>query len=214
VPILAGWLVDHWREPDNGIWEIRGALRRYTHSLLNAVSGLAGAASLVDQQLVAGDADQWRQAAAAATDAIGPSGGAMEIHLDGGGADAALSQAALLAGLERFRERIDPTLNLIVKRLARGGLIDRHESRADTLADPCAPFVFPTFWLAGALAAMGRDGAAWLEGALATRGPLGLFGEVADPRDSSPLGNYPQVQSHATFVLAVVPRRAAPRSPA
>ena len=205
VPILAGWLVDHWREPDNGIWEIRGALRRYTHSLLTAVSGLAGAASLADRRLVAGDAEQWRRAAAAATDAIGPSGGAMEIHLDGGGADAALSQAALLTGMERFKERIDPTLDLIVERLARGGLIDRHESQADTLADPCAPFVFPTFWLAGALAATGRDGSAWLEGALATRGPLDLFGEVADPRDGSPLGNYPQVQSHATFVLAVVP---------
>jgi GH15 family glucan-1,4-alpha-glucosidase len=205
VPILAGWLVDHWREPDNGIWEIRGALRRYTHSLLTAVSGLAGAASLADRRLVAGDAEQWRRAAAAATDAIGPSGGAMEIHLDGGGADAALSQAALLTGMERFKERIDPTLDLIVERLARAGLIDRHESQADTLADPCAPFVFPTFWLAGALAATGRDGSAWLEGALATRGPLDLFGEVADPRDGSPLGNYPQVQSHATFVLAVVP---------
>ena len=44
---------------------------------------------------------------------------------------------------------------------------------------------------------------AWLDAALATRGPLGLFGEVADPVDHSPLGNYPQVQSHAAFVLAV-----------
>jgi len=88
--------------------------------------------------------------------------------------------------------------------LDRGGLIDRHEAQADTLADPCAPFVFPTFWLAGALAATGRDGSPWLEAALGTRGRLGLFGEVADPDDHTPLGNYPQVQSHAAFVLAVV----------
>jgi GH15 family glucan-1,4-alpha-glucosidase len=64
--------------------------------------------------------------------------------------------------------------------------------------------VFPTFWLAGALTASGRDGSRYLEAALATRGALGLFGEVADPVDHTPLGNYPQVQSHATFVLAVV----------
>ncbi len=205
VPVLADWLVNHWTEPDNGIWEIRGAPRRYTHSLLTAISGLTGAASLADGRRVAGDASAWRRAAAAATAVIGEGGGALQIHLDGGGADAALAQAALLSGLERFGTRIEPTLDLIVERLDRGGLIDRHESQADTLADPCAPFVFPTFWLAGALAATGRDGTKYLETALATRGPVGLFGEVADPDDHTPLGNYPQVQSHAAFVLAVVP---------
>jgi GH15 family glucan-1,4-alpha-glucosidase len=204
VPILAGWLVDHWQEPDNGIWEIRGTPRRYTHSLLTAVSGLMGAASLADRRLVTGDASIWRRAAAAATATIGPTGGAMEIHLDGGGADAALTQVGMLGGLEGFSARIGPTLDLIMDRLGRGGLVDRHESQADTLADPCAPFIFPTFWLAGALAASGRDGSRYLETALATHGSLGLFGEVADPVDHAPMGNYPQVQSHATFVLAVL----------
>ena len=140
----------------------------------------------------------------AIADDIGATAGPLEIHLDGGGADAALAQAALLGGLDFVAQRIDPTLDLIAGRLDRGGLIDRHEADADTLADPCAPFVFPTFWLAGAHRARGRDGSRWLQAALATRGPLGLFGEVADPSDHSPLGNYPQVQSHAALVLAVV----------
>ena len=204
VPILAGWLVEHWAEPDNGIWEIRGAPRRYTHSLVTALSGLMGAASLVDRRIVSGDAVAWRRAAAAATAAIGATGGAMEIHLDGGGADAALAQLALLGGLEGFNSRIAPTLDLIAERLGRGGLVDRHQPQADTRSDPCAPFVFPTFWLAGALAAVGRDGSQYLGAAVSTRGPLDLFGEVADPIDHTPLGNYPQVQSHASFVLAVV----------
>jgi GH15 family glucan-1,4-alpha-glucosidase len=205
VPALAGWLVQHWREPDHGIWEIRGAPARYTHSLVTAASGLHGAATLADQGVVSGDATAWRRTAAAIAGDIGTTGGALELRLDGWGADAALAQAALLGGLDVVAARIGPTLDLIVKRLDRGGLIDRHESRADTLADPCAPFVFPTFWLAGALAATGRDGSPWLAAALATRGPLGLFGEVADPVEHAPLGNYPQVQSHAAFVLAVIP---------
>jgi GH15 family glucan-1,4-alpha-glucosidase len=204
VPILAGWLAEHWREPDHGIWEIRGAPRRYTHSLVTAASGLEGAAALADQGLFPGDAASWRRAAAAIAADIGATAGALEIHIDGGGADAALAQAALLGGLDFVAERIDPTLDLIAARLDRGGLIDRHEAEADTLADPCAPFVFPTFWLAGAFRVRGRDGSRWLQAALATRGPLGLFGEVADPSDHSPLGNYPQVQSHAALVLAVV----------
>jgi GH15 family glucan-1,4-alpha-glucosidase len=208
VPVLAEWLVQHWREPDNGIWEIRGAPARYTHSLVTAVSGLEGAAALVDQRRVPGDASAWRQAAASIARAIGPTGGALEIRLDGWGADAALSQVALLGGLTAFSPRTAPTLDLIIERLDRGGLIDRHEAQADTRQDPCAPFVFPTFWLAAALAGTGRDGSQWLESALATRGPLGLFGEVADPVDHSPLGNYPQVQSHAAFVLATIAEEA------
>jgi GH15 family glucan-1,4-alpha-glucosidase len=205
VPILAGWLVQHWREPDHGIWEIRGAPARYTHSLVTAASGLEGAAALADQRVVRGDAAAWRRTAAAIAGDMGLTGGPLEIRLDGWGADAALAQAALLGGLDLVAARTGPTLDLIVERLDRGGLIDRHESQADTSADPCAPFVFPTFWLAAALAAAGRDGSRWLDAALATRGRLGLFGEVADPIDRSPLGNYPQVQSHAAFVLAVVP---------
>ena len=203
VPVLANWLVEHRRDPDHGIWEIRGAPARYTHSLLTTVSGLEGAAALAEQGATRGDAAAWRQAAAvAATDLA--AGNALELRLDGGGADAALTQAALLRGLEAIASRIDPTLDLIIERLGRGGLIDRYEGQPDALDDPCAPFVFPTFWLAGALVARRRDGSKWLDAALASRGPLGLFGEVADPADHMPLGNYPQVQSHAAFVLAVV----------
>ena len=202
VPILAAWLVEHLRDPDNGIWEIRGEPARYTHSLVTAVSGLQGAVALADQRLVSGDALVWRRAAVAAAADLGASG-ALELRIDGGGADAALAQAALLGGLEAIAHRVDATLRLIAERLDRGGLVDRYEGRPDMIADPCAPFVFPTFWLARALETTGHDGSRWLEAALATAGPLGLFGEVADPVDHSPLGNYPQVQSHAAFVLAV-----------
>jgi alpha,alpha-trehalase len=203
VPILAGWLTRHWRAPDHGIWEIRGAPRRYTHSLLTALSGLSGAAALAGAGAVIGNSRLWRDAAAAIGTELGSTGIAMQLRLDGGGADAALAQAALLTGVEAIRSQVDATLDLIIKRLHRGGLVDRYEGQPDTIDDPSAPFVFPTFWLSAALSATGRDGSAWLEAALGTRGPLGLFGEVADSLDRTPLGNYPQVQSHAAFVLAV-----------
>jgi len=208
VPILAGWLTEHRGDPDNGIWEIRGRPRSYTHSLVTAASGLAGAADLAAAGLVAGDAHVWRGAASQTIAGLGTSGGALQLRLDGGGADAALAQLALLGGLDSLRSRVAPTLDLIIDRLDRGGLVDRYEGQPDTLTDPCAPFVFPTFWLAAAMTATRRDGSRWLDAALATRGPLGLFGEVADPTTRTPLGNYPQVQSHAAFALAVTaPRR-------
>ncbi|HVC05379.1 MAG TPA: glycoside hydrolase family 15 protein [Candidatus Acidoferrales bacterium] len=206
VPILATWLTDHWREPDNGIWEIRGMPRRYTHSLITAMSGLTGAAALADSGVVAGDPKRWRAAASAVAAAL-KGEGALELRLDGGGADAALAQLSLLGGLESLESRVPATLELIVARLDRGGLIDRYEGQPDTVDDPCAPFVFPTFWLSAAMRSRGADGSRWFEAALATRGPLGLFGEVADPRDHTPLGNYPQVQSHAAFAMAVMADR-------
>jgi alpha,alpha-trehalase len=210
VPILAGWLTRHSREPDSGIWEIRGRPRRYTHSLITAISGLEGAAALVDSGLVAGDARPWRHDATLIGAELGSNGTALQLRLDGGGADAALAHAALLGGLDAVGPHLRATLDLIVERLDRGGLVDRYEGQPDTIGDPCAPFVFPTFWLSGALTATGRDGSPWFEAALGTRGPLGLFGEVADPLDHTPLGNYPQVQSHAAFALAVTSVRSRP----
>ena len=204
VPLLGDWLTAHRHDPDYGIWEIRGAPRRYTHSLITAASGLAGAADLAARGLVSGDEAGWRRAAALVVEDLGATGeGALQLSLDGGGADAALAQLTLLGGLDALHNRVAPTLDLIVERLDQDGLVDRYEGQPDTLTDPCAPFVFPTFWLAAALSASGRDGSRWLEAALATRGPLGLFGEVADPVTHQPLGNYPQVQSHAAFALAM-----------
>jgi GH15 family glucan-1,4-alpha-glucosidase len=210
VAILADWLTNQWREPDNGIWEIRGARRRYTHSLVTALSGLSGAAALADSGVVEGDADAWRIVAARIGSEVDAGDAALQLRLDGGGADAALAQVPLLAGVESLRSRAGATLDLIVERLDRNGLIDRYAGQPDTLDDPCAPFVFPTFWLSAALTAVGRDGSRWLDAALKTRGPLGLFGEVADPVNHAPLGNYPQVQSHASFALAVTRVRSRP----
>lgn len=203
IPILATWLTEHWREPDHGIWEIRGLPRRYTHSLVTAMSGLAGAAALADSGAVAGDVETWREASASVAAAL-KGEGALELRLDGGGADAALAQLSLLRGLESLEPRMPATLELIIERLDRGGLIDRYEGQPDTVDDPCAPFVFPTFWLSAAMRSRGIDGSRWFQAALVARGPLGLFGEVADPRDHTPLGNYPQVQSHAAFAMAVM----------
>jgi GH15 family glucan-1,4-alpha-glucosidase len=102
--------------------------------------------------------------------------------------------------------RAAATLESITTDLERGGLIDRHDPGQDPSTDPCAPFVFPTFWVAEAQACIGRDGSRHFAAAASARGSLDLFGEVADPADNSPLGNYPQVQSHASFLLAATDR--------
>jgi GH15 family glucan-1,4-alpha-glucosidase len=210
---LAAWLVDHWHEPDYGIWEIRGRPRHYTHSRVMAWAGLNSAATLVERGAVDGDALTWRRSARAIRAAVVSNrAGALELHDGGGGADAALTMCALTGFLAPGDPLLQATLQLIAAKLDRGGLLDRYEGQRDGLPDPCAPFVFPSLWMAMAQATTHHEPAPYLSAAFASRSPLGLWGEVAQPDDRSPLGNYPQVQSHASFVLATVEPRLSPKS--
>jgi alpha,alpha-trehalase len=210
---LAGWLVDHWHEPDYGIWEIRGAPRHYTHSRVMAWAGLSSAATLVERGALNGDAVGWRRCArtiraAVVTDRAAP----LELHAGGGGADAALTMCALTGFLAPGDPLLQATVELIAAKLDHDGLLDRYEGQPDGIPDPCAPFVFPSLWMAMAQAMTQRASAPYLSAALASCSALGLWGEVAQPGGLTPLGNYPQVQSHASFVLATVEPRLSPRS--
>ena len=202
--VLADWTASHWTTPDYGIWEIRGQPRRYTHSAVMAWAGLDAAAALVESGRIQRRAD-WRTAAdAIRRDVLAPAPSALRLHIEGGGADAALSAAVDTGFLDPRSGLATATLDLIAVELAEHNVLQRYRGTQDLLEDPCAAFVFPTFWLASAETLAGRDGSVWLQGAAATAGPLGLFGEVRDPETGGPLGNYPQVQSHAALVMALV----------
>ena len=85
--------------------------------------------------------------------------------------------------------------------------MERHSPILDgTIAPPCAPFIFVTLWLAAALERCGRSGRKYARAALRERGFGGLMGEVALPKNG-PMGNYPQVQSHASLILTAIPGR-------
>ena len=206
---VADWTAAHWTEPDHGIWEIRGQARRYTHSRVMAWAGLQRATDLAERGVVEGRATAWRNAAASIHAALLDTAGPLQLTDVGGGPDAALAQAITVGLLKPGDPRAAATLDSIVSGLGRNGLLERHDPREDVSTDPCAPFLFPTFWLAEALQRCGRDGTAPFAAAVSTRGALDLFGEVADPQTRAPLGNYPQVQSHASFVLAATPENAA-----
>ena len=203
APRLAGWAVEHERETDHGIWEVRGRPRHYTHSRLTAGAGLLAAAALAASGRIAGDGAAWQAAAARLQAAALAGSGALQLHAAGGGPDAALSLAVAGGLLGRDDPRAAATLDAIAAELDHDGLLDRYVGQPDGIADPCAPFVFPSFWMADAERALGRDARPRIARVAATCGRHGLYGEVVDPQTGGPLGNYPQVQSHAAFVLAV-----------
>jgi GH15 family glucan-1,4-alpha-glucosidase len=214
VPRLAEFAADRAGRPDHGIWEIRGKPRRYAHSLALVWSGLRRAAMLASAGACRGDPERWTAIAARIRSDVlkrcSPAMG-LQLHDRGGGPDAALSQAVLLGLLAPDDPCARATLNSITARLVRGCGVDRYEGQPDGLNAPCAPFVFPAFWLAAAEEMCGLDGTQRFTAAVSAAGPLGLFGEVVDPATCRPLGNYPQVQSHASFVLAAFGGADAPR---
>ncbi|HET9051541.1 MAG TPA: glycoside hydrolase family 15 protein [Candidatus Dormibacteraeota bacterium] len=210
VPRLAETAAREAWTPDHGIWEIRGEPGLYTHSRVAAWAGLRHAAGLAEAGVCEGDAARWSAAAAAIRARVlrecVDASGALTLRAGGGGADAALAEALTGGFLAPGDPRAAATLDAITTRLARGALVDRYEGQPDGLGDPCLPFVFATFWVAAAEDACGRDGAGRFGAAAASRGALDLMGEVADPATSTPHGNVPQAQSHASLVLAAASR--------
>jgi GH15 family glucan-1,4-alpha-glucosidase len=207
VPELAGLAERRWEQPDHGIWEIRGAPRHYTQSRVMAWTGLRRAAVLARRGSVAGDPERWEAVAAriraSVLDGL-PAAAPLPLH-PGGGLDGALGLVPLVGFLSATDPRAAATLEAISTELGASGLVERHSPVDDGIADPCAPFVFATLWLGAALERGGGDGRRHVAAALAEHGVGGLLGEVALP-GRGPLGNYPQVQSHASLILAALPR--------
>ena len=214
VPALAEATRVRWLTPDHGIWEIRGDPRMYTHSQVMAWTGLRRAASLARRGAVAGDADAWERTAeriraSVLVDERERPRRYLPFDLaDGGyGEDAALAVAPLVGFLGPKDPVAIGTLQAIVGRLGVSGLVERHSSVLDgSIPPPCAPFIFATLWLAAALERCGRSGRRYARAALNERGFGGLLGEVALPKNG-PMGNYPQVQSHASVILTALPVR-------
>jgi GH15 family glucan-1,4-alpha-glucosidase len=200
---VVAWAAQSWREPDHGIWEIRGAPRRYTHSRVMAWTALRDGAELCERGVIAGDAAGWRRAAAEVhAEVLRGVSSSLQLTTAGGGPDSALSCLTQTGFLAPGHPVVTATLAAIAGRLDRGGLLDRCLPEEEASPEPCGPFLFPSFWMATAAEQAGMRGRRHFDAAVAARGELDLFGEVADPGPLTPLGNYPQVQSHAAFVLA------------
>jgi GH15 family glucan-1,4-alpha-glucosidase len=196
--------------PDHGIWEVRGRRKRYTHSRIMAWMALRRAAAMARRTPGLGDAARWEGAAdelhaRILAEHLQPSG-ALSLHHRGGGPDAALTLVPLVGFLRCDEPTTTATLDSIERGLSRDGLLDRYLGQPDHIPDPCAPFLFPTLWLASARERCGGDGTVAFAAAVATRGDGDLFGEVAHPATLTPLGNYPHIQSHAAFILTAFTR--------
>ncbi|MGH9226434.1 MAG: glycoside hydrolase family 15 protein [Acidimicrobiales bacterium] len=204
--------IEHWPEPDRGIWEVRGELQHFTSSKLMcwvACDRGARLARLRDQPELA---EEWSKVAA-------------EIHADicEKGIDergvftqaygtTALDASVLLMPLVRFLPADDPriraTVVAIADELTVDGLVLRYrtDQTDDGLAGEEGTFTICSFWLVSALSEIGEHerARALCERLLGFASPLGLYAEELDPRTGRHLGNFPQAFTHLALINAVM----------
>ena len=204
--------LEHWREPDRGIWEIRGEPKHFTSSKLLCWVAADRGARLARLREDTDTARQWQKAAD-------------EIHadicanaLDERGVfcqhyeTSALDASVLLMPLVRFLpsgdERIRATVLAIADELTRDGLALRYQvgQTDDGLAGEEGTFTICSFWLVSALAEIGEHRRArdLCEKILSYASPLLLYAEEIDPRSGRHLGNFPQAFTHLALINAVM----------
>ncbi len=213
---LLEWLESGWREPDQGIWEVRGPRRHFTHSKVMAWVAFDRAARSVELFGREGPADRWRAMAheihaEVLREAWNEEIGAFAQSYGSDRLDAAVLMMPLVGFLPAREERMVRTVNTIRTDLTRGGLVERYRAdegnvEVDGLPPGEGTFLPCSFWLAQVLAMQGRDVAAHalFEQLLALRNDLGLLAEEYDTDRGRLVGNFPQAFTHLSLVDAAL----------
>ncbi len=203
-----------WREPDEGIWEVRGGRRHFTHSKVLAWVAFDRAAIAAARAGDASASTRWRRVAAeihedVCRNGFDPQLGSFVQHYGSKRLDASLLQIPLVSFLPASDPRMRGTVAAIERRLMReGGLVMRYESEdgVDGLPPGEGAFIACSFWLVENYALQRRLDAAraLFEKLLAVRNDLGLLAEEYDPCAGRMLGNFPQAFSHLGMINAAI----------
>lgn len=203
-----------WRQPDQGIWEVRSEGRVFTYSAALCQVALDRAATIAERLALPGPVARWRSAAGTIRTAIleeAWDGGAQTLceHLGGGGVDASLLALPLRQVVPADHPRMVATTRAVVERLGAGsGLLYRylHHDSPDGVPGDEGAFLLCSFWLVDNLAGQGRlDEAEELYASLCARAsPLGLLSEQIDPATGELTGNFPQAFSHIGVIASGV----------
>jgi GH15 family glucan-1,4-alpha-glucosidase len=211
--VLVDELAEHWDQPDNGLWEIRGPLRHFTHSRVMVWVAFDRAITAVEQHGLPGSVDRWRKIRDKVRDEILEHGyneaaGTFTQHYDTTEVDASLLVIPIVGFLPADDERVRGTIEAVERELLRDGLVLRYRTSAgvDGLPGDEHPFLACSFWLVSAYALSGRvdDAHALMRRLVSLVNDLGLLSEEYDPGDSRMVGNFPQAFSHLALVGAAL----------
>ena len=210
---FGGVVCRQWREPDSGIWEIRGPRRQYTFSKVMCWTAMDRLIKLHDRGFISLDTsvERLRRVQREIEDVIETRGfnrklGSYTSELDGEHVDAALLLMASIGYRDAAHPRMVSTYNLIHERLACNGLLFRYERNYDGFSSQEAAFGICSFWAVDNLAkrpevaVAARD----FEHLLGFANDVGLFAEEIDGTTGAAIGNLPQAFTHVGLINAAV----------
>jgi GH15 family glucan-1,4-alpha-glucosidase len=200
-----------WREPDEGIWEVRGGRRHFTHSKVMAWVAFDRAVRSIEEFGLDGPVARWREVRATIHDEVCERGydPKQNTFVQSFG-DATLDASLLLIPLVGFLPPDDPrvqgTVAAVERKLLREGFVMRYDTgtEIDGLPPGEGAFLACSFWLVDNYVLLGRydEARALFERLLALRNDVGLLAEQYDPHSGRQLGNFPQAFSHLALINA------------
>jgi GH15 family glucan-1,4-alpha-glucosidase len=213
---LMRFLDTAWREPDEGIWEVRGPRRHFTHSKVMAWVAYDRAVKGVEQFGLEGPVEQWRATrdeihAEVCREAWSESRNAFVQSYGSTLMDASLLLIPLVGFLPAADPRVVATVEAVRDDLLWDGFVHRYrtddgadDGSVDGLPGGEGAFLACSFWLVDALTLLGRreEAEALFERVAAVANDVGLLGEEYSPSLGRQLGNYPQAFSHVALVNA------------
>jgi GH15 family glucan-1,4-alpha-glucosidase len=207
------YLESAWREPDNGLWEVRGDRQHFTHSKVMAWAAADRMARSVRTHGLPGPALRWEQLREQIHhDVITHAFDAGRNTFTQAYGSAALDASLLLIPRVGFLPAADPrvvgTIDAVRRELSEGDLVRRYSTTEtdDGVKGSEGLFIACSFWLVDALHASGkrRDAVGLFERLLLLRNDVGLLSEEWDPGAQRQLGNTPQAFSHFALVISAL----------
>jgi len=219
---LMGYLEKIWQEPDEGIWEVRGPRRHFTHSKVMAWVAFDRAVKGMEQFGLEGPLDRWREIRDRIHESVCREGfdagvGAFVQSYGSKEVDASLLMLPLVGFLPATDPRVLGTVRAIESSLLRDGFVDRYATHpaVDGLPPGEGAFLACSFWLADNYALQGRTAEAteMFERLSGLANDVGLLSEEYDPVARRLLGNFPQAFTHVSLINTAL-NLTAPRGPA
>ena len=210
---LMDYLESAWREPDNGLWEVRGERQHFTHSKVMAWVAADRMARSVRTHGLPGPVLRWEQLRDQihndiATRAFDAERNTFTQAYGSSALDASLLLIPRLGFLPATDPRVLGTIAAVRRELSEGGLVKRYQTTEtdDGVKGGEGLFIACSFWLVDALGAAGQwqDAVGLFERLLRLRNDVGLLSEEWDPVAQRQLGNTPQAFSHFGLVLSAL----------
>jgi GH15 family glucan-1,4-alpha-glucosidase len=206
---LLKFLEAHWEQPDEGLWEVRGPRRHFTHSKVMAWVAFDRGIKDAEQDGLEGPIERWielRDAihAQVCEKGFDPRRNSFVQSYESAHLDASLLLIPQVGFLPADDPRVLGTIAAIERDLVAGGLVLRYSTatKVDGLPAGEGAFLPCSFWLADCYLLTGRreEGRALFERLLSLSNDVGLFSEEYDPRAKRMLGNFPQALTHMALV--------------